>query len=601
MEPSYKMGKYSPNHLLEQQDFEENHQWTMSGPPGSIQDHDNFNVQQKKLEKERRRIEEQSRKKRQQLGILQHNPDSRPTSGRKHRSETQPLVGSKPSTPTNLHEYIGPAGFEDEEEIRGHSPNLRRNDGSYPVLNVTEDSYSDDPDSDIQDIPIINQGEESNKKKKDKNKKGKSGGGGQWTALTPNTSSTSLSKNSRSRSRTPEIMITGADDRQPENDSDVDDIPMLDAENSNKPSKGQKPKNKKAAPNRPPAPPSTGGDRSGGRSPIPPAAQQKQRQKPSSQPVQGFQQPDVEEDEDDGVDETSAPVVPTKSPSSKNLKKMAAYNNDNDEQEEAVEGAEGRDYSPELTENLDDFVLRPAPQGHVMKCRITRDKKGVDRGIYPTYFLHLEKDDGKKVFLLAGRKRKKSKTSNYLISTDPTDLSRGGEAYVGKLRANLLGTQFTLFDNGDNPKSNYENARKELVGIIYETNVLGFKGPRKMTIIIPGMNLDHERVDIKPRSDNDGLIDRYKRKNMENILELHNKTPVWNDETQSYVLNFHGRVTQASVKNFQIVHDNDVEYIVMQFGRVAEDVFTMDFNYPLCAVQAFGIALSSFDSKLACE
>ena len=35
-------------------------------------------------------------------------------------------------------------------------------------------------------------------------------------------------------------------------------------------------------------------------------------------------------------------------------------------------------------------------------------------------------------------------------------------------------------------------------------------------------------------------------------------------DTQSYVLNFHGRVTQASVKNFQIVHDNDVDYIVMQ-------------------------------------
>lgn len=44
-----------------------------------------------------------------------------------------------------------------------------------------------------------------------------------------------------------------------------------------------------------------------------------------------------------------------------------------------------------------------------------------------------------------------------------------------------------------------------------------------------------------------------------------------------------------------------VEYVVMQFGRVAEDVFTMDFRYPLCALQAFAIALSSFDSKLACE
>ena len=32
-----------------------------------------------------------------------------------------------------------------------------------------------------------------------------------------------------------------------------------------------------------------------------------------------------------------------------------------------------------------------------------------------------------------------------------------------------------------------------------ETNVLGFKGPRKMTIIIPGMTSDHKRVDIKPR------------------------------------------------------------------------------------------------------
>lgn len=51
---------------------------------------------------------------------------------------------------------------------------------------------------------------------------------------------------------------------------------------------------------------------------------------------------------------------------------------------------------------------------------------------------------------------------------------------------------------------------------------------------------------------------------------------------------------------FLLVHAT-ADYIVMQFGRVAEDVFTMDYNYPLCALQAFAIALSSFDSKLACE
>ncbi|XP_076969995.1 tubby protein homolog isoform X3 [Tamandua tetradactyla] len=258
-------------------------------------------------------------------------------------------------------------------------------------------------------------------------------------------------------------------------------------------------------------------------------------------------------------------------------------------------------------QDLEEFVLRPAPQGITIKCRITRDKKGMDRGMYPTYFLHLDREDGKKVFLLAGRKRKKSKTSNYLISVDPTDLSRGGDSYIGKLRSNLMGTKFTVYDNGVSPQkassSTLESGtlRQELAAVCYETNVLGFKGPRKMSVIVPGMNMVHERVSVRPRNEHETLLARWQNKNTESIIELQNKTPVWNDDTQSYVLNFHGRVTQASVKNFQIIHGNDPDYIVMQFGRVAEDVFTMDYNYPLCALQAFAIALSSFDSKLACE
>ncbi|XP_051885957.1 tubby-related protein 3-like isoform X1 [Pristis pectinata] len=257
-------------------------------------------------------------------------------------------------------------------------------------------------------------------------------------------------------------------------------------------------------------------------------------------------------------------------------------------------------------DNLEEFALRPAPRGITIQCRITRDKKGMDRGLYPTYFMHLERDDGKKLFLLAGRKRKKSKTSNYLISVDATDLSREAESYIGKLRSNLMGTKFTIYDNGVNPAKavgllDEANTRQELAAICYETNVLGFKGPRKMTVIIPGMSMSHERVPIKPRNEHETLLLMWQNRNMENLIELHNKVPVWNDDTQSYVLNFHGRVTQASVKNFQIVHDNDPDYIVMQFGRVAEDVFTMDYNYPMCALQAFAIGLSSFDSKLACE
>lgn len=33
-----------------------------------------------------------------------------------------------------------------------------------------------------------------------------------------------------------------------------------------------------------------------------------------------------------------------------------------------------------------------------------------------------------------------------------------------------------------------------------ETNVLGFRGPRKMTVVLPGMTEDHQRADFKPAS-----------------------------------------------------------------------------------------------------
>ena len=35
-----------------------------------------------------------------------------------------------------------------------------------------------------------------------------------------------------------------------------------------------------------------------------------------------------------------------------------------------------------MLDNLDQFVLEPSPQGCVVKCRITRDRKGMDRGMY---------------------------------------------------------------------------------------------------------------------------------------------------------------------------------------------------------------------------
>ena len=50
---------------------------------------------------------------------------------------------------------------------------------------------------------------------------------------------------------------------------------------------------------------------------------------------------------------------------------------------------------------------------------------------------------------------------------------------------------------------------------------------------------------------------------------MRNKPPKWNEQLSAYCLNFRGRVTHASVKNFQLVSDADPEAVILQFGKVA--------------------------------
>ena len=87
---------------------------------------------------------------------------------------------------------------------------------------------------------------------------------------------------------------------------------------------------------------------------------------------------------------------------------------------------------------------------------------------------------------------------------------------------------------------------------------------------------------------------------------LKNKAPRWHEYLECWCLNFHGRVTVASVKNFQLVagrrgYVGDEETVLLQFGKVGDDLFTMDFREPLSAFQAFAICLTSFGTKIACE
>ncbi|CAH2105427.1 unnamed protein product [Euphydryas editha] len=78
-------------------------------------------------------------------------------------------------------------------------------------------------------------------------------------------------------------------------------------------------------------------------------------------------------------------------------------------------------------------------------------------------------------------------------------------------------------------------------------------------------------------------------------LVMHNKAPMWNENSQVYQLDFGGRVTQESAKNFQIEYHGKQ---VMQFGRIDGNAYTLDFQYPFSALQAFAVALANVTQRL---
>ena len=139
--------------------------------------------------------------------------------------------------------------------------------------------------------------------------------------------------------------------------------------------------------------------------------------------------------------------------------------------------------------------------------------------------------------MLCAKKRSGNKTSNYLISAQEGDLSRHSSMFLGKLRANFLGTDFQVFDRGTNPRDiEYDDdtskmsLRQELGVVIYASNVLGSRGPRKMQVAIPKVDKkSNERAIWRPTAE-DEMLTKCKERDLSNLrsfspCSLPNKKP----------------------------------------------------------------------------
>jgi len=107
----------------------------------------------------------------------------------------------------------------------------------------------------------------------------------------------------------------------------------------------------------------------------------------------------------------------------------------------------------------------------------------------------------------------------------------------------------------------------EVGQVSYRFNFLKSRGPRRMHCSIQcpvGQGTASDPSKEKPPSTSSSL-------------SLKNKAPRWHDHLQCWCLNFHGRVTVASVKNFQLVAPagtsdpwgvGDEETVILQFGKI---------------------------------
>ncbi|KAG4401868.1 hypothetical protein GLYMA_02G081800v4 [Glycine max] len=313
-------------------------------------------------------------------------------------------------------------------------------------------------------------------------------------------------------------------------------------------------------------------------------------------------------------------------------------------------------------------LKQPGSRDGTIQCFIKRDKSNLTYHLFLCLSPALLVENGK--FLLSAKRTRRTTCTEYIISMDADNISRSNSTYIGKLRSNFLGTKFIIYDT----QPPYNNAQLSPPGrsrrfyskkvspkvpsgsyniaqITYELNVLGTRGPRRMNCTMhsipmsalePGCTVPGQ-PELLPRSLEDSFRSISFARSIDNSTEfsssrfsdifvagneeeqgkgrplvLKNKSPRWHEQLQCWCLNFRGRVTVASVKNFQLIAatqppaagaptpssqpaQSDHDKIILQFGKVGKDIFTMDYRYPLSAFQAFAICLTSFDTKLACE
>nr|CAD1817995.1 unnamed protein product [Ananas comosus var. bracteatus] len=263
----------------------------------------------------------------------------------------------------------------------------------------------------------------------------------------------------------------------------------------------------------------------------------------------------------------------------------------------------------------DNLCPDPGSRDAPIQCFIKRDKSKWTYRLYLCLSSAVLDENGK--FLLSAKRYRKATRTEYVISMDSGNVSRSSNKYIGKLRSNFIGTKFIIYDTqphtmvGPPPFARRPAAQAAASpprkcppkSLPAATTLPGdlraerawHAGPRRMHCImysIPASALDpggsvpdppptiSARASLRspsaPPSPSPGPPSatipatilqarvlrhcrrgerrrRIRRTGKGAAAHPPQQGPRWHEQLQCWCLNFRGRVTVASVKNFQLI------------------------------------------------
>lgn len=247
-------------------------------------------------------------------------------------------------------------------------------------------------------------------------------------------------------------------------------------------------------------------------------------------------------------------------------------------------------------------VLTSYNSGHYTEraqCYVTRDRSNL---IYPTYELRCGVTD--EVLIIAKKMSIRITSSFHFFDMTELqsgkNLSRKSGNFIGKLKCtNLNGTEYILRNNFSDVVAGFTYSHQDVSSQSEEPNhtVKSELSPRKLFVVMPFVDCDGLTISesIGDTSKVEGLKDILRCPMLSRANDVHafvTKSPVLLNG--NFRLNFNGRVSVPSIKNFQLITEDELDNVILQFGKTDDDSFNLDFKAPFNAFQAFALALTQF-------